>query len=162
MPLMGVADFDDAVLRSHEWLSEFIKGDVEPAKRMFSHREDVSLAGPQATAHRGSVPIAHGWGRGSETFDSAIRYFRDGQVSAFESVAAYAMGELGITVEIESFNAKVGARPDPAPVSLRVTTIFRKEEGGWKVVHRHADPITSVPAPESVAQDWPPLPPTPG
>ena len=29
---MGSPDFDDAVEKNHEWLSEFIKGNVEPAK----------------------------------------------------------------------------------------------------------------------------------
>jgi ketosteroid isomerase-like protein len=38
------------------------------------------------------------------------------------------------------------------PVTLRCTTIFRPEDGTWKIVHRHADPIASVQAPESVLQ----------
>jgi hypothetical protein len=29
----------------------------------------------------------------------------------------------------------------PEPYALRVTTVFRWEDGEWKVVHRHADPL---------------------
>jgi ketosteroid isomerase-like protein len=38
-------------------------------------------------------------------------------------------------------------------VSLRVTSIFRREEGEWRIVHRHADPVTTArPAESIVAQ----------
>jgi ketosteroid isomerase-like protein len=39
------------------------------------------------------------------------------------------------------------------PWALRVTMIFRPEEGEWKVVHRHADPITTPRPAESVIQE---------
>jgi len=32
------------------------------------------------------------------------------------------------------------AGAEPERYSLRVTTILRREEGEWKVVHRHGDP----------------------
>jgi hypothetical protein len=35
----------------------------------------------------------------------------------------------------------------------RVTMIFQPEEGTWKIVHRHADPITSAQPAESVIQE---------
>jgi hypothetical protein len=40
------------------------------------------------------------------------------------------------------------------PVALRTTSIPRPEDGTWKVVHRHADPITTAQPVESVVQQW--------
>jgi ketosteroid isomerase-like protein len=54
---------------------------------------------------------------------------------------------------MERYEAKVGGREDVTPVALRVTSIFRPEEGTWKVVHRHADPITTARPAESVIQE---------
>jgi hypothetical protein len=34
----------------------------------------------------------------------------------------------------------------------RIADVFRPEEGTWKVVHRHADPITTEQAAESIIQ----------
>jgi len=56
-------------------------------------------------------------------------------------------------VWVEHTKAKVGGREDIALFALRVTTIFRPEEGTWKVVHRHADPITTARPIESVLQE---------
>jgi ketosteroid isomerase-like protein len=60
--------------------------------------------------------------------------------------------ELAYIVEIERVWAKLGTRQDIAPYALRVTTIFRQEDGTWKVVHRHADPITTARPAESLLQ----------
>jgi ketosteroid isomerase-like protein len=56
-------------------------------------------------------------------------------------------------VQLEHLEAKVGGREDITPYSLRSTMIFRPEEGEWRVVHRHADPITTAQPAESVIQE---------
>jgi hypothetical protein len=56
-------------------------------------------------------------------------------------------------VQLERYEAKVGAREDITPYSLRSTMILRPEDGVWKVVHRHADPITAAQPAESVLQE---------
>jgi ketosteroid isomerase-like protein len=61
--------------------------------------------------------------------------------------------ELAYIVWIERVKAKMDARQDVTPVDLRVTRIFRPEDCEWKVVHRHADPITTAQPAESVIQE---------
>jgi ketosteroid isomerase-like protein len=55
-------------------------------------------------------------------------------------------------VEIERARAKIGGREEITPLALRATMIFRPEEGEWKIVHRHADPITTAQPADSVIQ----------
>jgi ketosteroid isomerase-like protein len=60
--------------------------------------------------------------------------------------------ELAYIVEIESYRARVGGAETAAPVSVRVTTVSRREAGNWRVTHRHADPIINARPAESVLQ----------
>ena len=58
---------------------------------------------------------------------------------------------IGYSIDIEHQEARLANSEKTVPVILRVTSILRREEGGeWKLVHRHADPITSVQGVESV------------
>jgi ketosteroid isomerase-like protein len=144
--------FDHVIEENHRWLGEFIRGNVEPVKQMFSHREDVTLAGPLPTAHSGTVPIARGWSQVAATLERAVAHFRDGALTGFENLATHVTPDLACTIELERFTAKVGAREDTAPVVLRVTSVFRREDQAWKLVHRHADPVTTVQPAESISQ----------
>ena len=65
----------------------------------------------------------------------------------------YVTPELAYIVWIERVKAKLGGRQEIAPFDLRVTMIFRPEDGTWKVVHRHADPLTTARPAESVLQE---------
>jgi ketosteroid isomerase-like protein len=85
--------------------------------------------------------------------ERAASNLRDGEMVAFENVAKYVTPELAYVVWVERQQAKVGAREDIAPSALRVTMIFRPEDGTWKVVHRHADPITTARPAESIIRN---------
>jgi hypothetical protein len=67
----------------------------------------------------------------------------DGEVVGFERIATYAGADLVCLVEVEQSKLKLAGRQDMASATLRVTSLFRLEDGAWKLVHRHADPITS-------------------
>jgi ketosteroid isomerase-like protein len=47
---------------------------------------------------------------------------------------------------------RLADRPATAPTTLRVTYVFRKEDGRWKLQQRHADPIVETTAPGFVLE----------
>lgn len=124
---------------------EITNGNPDVYKTLYSHRDDVTLANPFG-------PTSRGWAQVSETVDRAAQHYRDGEVVGFENISTVVTSDLAYVVEVESYRARVGGASELVPVSLRVTTVFRREDGAWKVVHRHADPITAVRPAESVIQ----------
>ncbi len=139
-------DVDKLIERYQRGLDEFMKGNPEPVKELFSHREDVTLANPLG-------PPAHGWDEVGATIERAASQFRDGRFLSVDMVEKHVSAEFAYTLWLEHAEGKVGGREDIAPATLRVTMIYRPEEGGWKVVHRHADPITSAQPAETVIQE---------
>ena len=144
--MSAMDDVDQLITQYHQALDEFVKGNPEPVKKLYSHREDVSLANPLG-------PAARGWEQVAQTIERAASNFRDGELLSVETVAKNVTPELAYGVWVERVKAKTGGREDIAPSALRVTMIFRPEEGAWKVVHRHADPITTAQPAESVIQE---------
>ncbi len=138
-------ELDRVIEKYHATLGDFVKGNPRPFEELFSQRDDLVLANP-------FNPIARGWREAKETMERAAAQYRDGVAVGFESLAKYVDEGLAFIVEIERFNAKIGKRQDAAPIALRVTTIFRRENDTWKVIHRHADPITTVQPWESVVK----------
>jgi ketosteroid isomerase-like protein len=125
---------------------EFLKGNPEPLLELWSRRDDVTLANPFG-------PPVRGWAEVAKASDRAASQVRDGETVGFEIIEKYVTPELAYVVQIERVKAKIGGSQDITPFDLRVTMIFRPEDGEWKVVHRHADPITTAQPAESVIQE---------
>jgi ketosteroid isomerase-like protein len=130
-------DFRQLVQQYHAAADHFARGDPEPVKRIFSHRDDVTLANPFG-------PAVHGWENVSKALEFASARFRDGKVTRFETVAEYVAPDLATILEVERWQAKVSGRNEQASFELRVTSTFRREDATWKIVHRHADPIATA------------------
>jgi ketosteroid isomerase-like protein len=139
-------DVDQLIEQFHLASDEFLKGNPEPVNKLWSRREDVTLANPFG-------PPVRGWDEVAKVGERAASQVRDGQLVSVEIVAKHVTAELAYVVEIERPKAKIGGSEDITPFALRVTMIFRPEEGTWKIVHRHADPITTPQAAESVIQE---------
>jgi ketosteroid isomerase-like protein len=144
--MAAVDDLDQVLEQFHLAVGELLKGNPEPDKKLWSHRDDVSLANPFG-------PPVRGWEQVAQITEHAASVSRDGKFVGSEIVGKYVTPERAYVVQIERTEAKVGAREDVAPFALRATMIFRPEEGTWKVVHRHADPITTAQPAESILQE---------
>ena len=137
------SELNAVIDESHRALDAFFKGDPNPMKPLLSRQDDVSLANPFGAPRVG-------WTEVETAMERAAANYRDGGVLEFEEVSRYVTPELAYLVEIEHYEAKVGGSDEVTPVALRCTTVFRREDGTWRIVHRHADPITSPRSAESV------------
>jgi ketosteroid isomerase-like protein len=112
-------------------------GDAAPRKALWSTKDPVTLFG--------AAMMTTGWPAIETTFDRLGTRFSNCTSFEIEVIAAGAGDDLAYLVAFEHTTASIGGDP-PAPYTLRVTTIFRREDGVWKVVHRHADHLPDRPA----------------
>ncbi len=129
-------------MRGHRLIGRRRLGSAE----LYSRHDDVTLGNPFG-------PYARGYDDVLRTLQDAASHYRDGEATGFERISEHVTPELACFVEVERYRAKVGGREDVTPVSVRVTSIVRKEHGAWRLVHRHVDPITSPRPVESVIQE---------
>jgi ketosteroid isomerase-like protein len=108
-------------------------GDAVPRFAMWSHDDPVTVFG----AARNGV----GWTEIGPLFERLASTFSNFKSFENEIVAAGASGDLAYIVAFEHTTTSINGAP-PQPYVLRVTTVFRREGGEWKVVHRHADPAS--------------------
>jgi ketosteroid isomerase-like protein len=133
-----MSDLNDMRARYRRSLEAFIRGDPEPVKLLWSRRDDITLANPLG-------PPAKGYDRVCEATDIAAAQVRDVESLTLETISFVETPDLAYEVDIQGGSMKLGDADDMVPVTLRVTSIFRREDDGWKLVHRHADPLTERP-----------------
>jgi ketosteroid isomerase-like protein len=130
-----IRDLDEHRLRlaAHEHMNRrarcvdaLVAGDAEPKKQLFSRRPDVTLANPER-------PSTRGFGSVEDALAAAADSMRDGERHQFERVPDYATPDLAYVHEIERTRARLGSSDDLAPIALRVTTIWRREAGEWRI-----------------------------
>lgn len=105
-------------------------GDPEPRLAMWSHHDPVTLFG--------AIVSKSGWADLDPFFRWLAAQFSQTTDYTFDLVACDVSGDLAYTVGYERYTGSLSGGP-VQEVVLRVTHIFRREEGEWKVVHRHGD-----------------------
>ena len=104
-------------------------GDAEPRLALWSHTDPVTVLGAKMSAS--------GWPQLEAMFREVASWFSDSADYEFEVIAAGASGDLAYTVGFEHNQVKVDGQP--RTYTLRATHVYRREEGQWRIVHRHAD-----------------------
>jgi ketosteroid isomerase-like protein len=112
-------------------------GDAAPRLATWSRREPVTVLGAWMS---GSGPEEVG-----NIFRQLESSFSDCTSYSHEVVAADVIGDVAYTVGYEHTSASVNR--EPRTYTLRVTQVYRREEGEWKVAHRHADTVVKPEVP---------------
>jgi ketosteroid isomerase-like protein len=100
---------------------------------MWSTQDPVTVLGAK-------VPLRSGWDEICGTFRWLASRWSDCTEQCLDLVAAGVSGDLAYMVGFEHIAHSVDGVP-VEPYCLRVTHIYRREQGKWKMVHRHADHV---------------------
>jgi ketosteroid isomerase-like protein len=140
-------DFDGAVEAFRRAQDAFLKRDPVQVLELFTRRDDATLANPLG-------PPQVGWEAVAKATREAAANFTNGSIR-FEELSRYTTADLGYTVELEWIQVQMAGSDDVTPMSLRATMIFRREGDTWKVVHRHADAITTAQSVSTIKERTP-------
>jgi len=115
----------------------FMNGDPKLLQAGYSHCSDVTIFG-------GFGGYEHGWNEQVEKrLAWAAARFRGGVLTS-ENISLIVTPALACNVGLEHLRVQLDGVEGIVDIDLRVTTVFRREDKQWKVVHRHADPLVKV------------------
>jgi ketosteroid isomerase-like protein len=147
--VIGDPSLRDFLASFEEGCRRFMDGDTALWMENLSHRDDVAIMG-------GWGGYEKGWAETKARYEWAASRFRDsGAKLSVEYLRSYVSGDLAFTIAIERSEVNVAGREKPAPMALRVTHIFRREDGAWKMMLRHADPLVARTTAEAVLEKRP-------
>jgi ketosteroid isomerase-like protein len=117
--------------QQHQAEDALVRGDVGPRLRMWSHRDPVTLFAALG-------PSKAGWSQLEPMFRSVAARLSGGHDLTYELISYDVSEDIAWTVGVSRFTVSI----DGGPVTrraLRLTHLYRREAGEWKVVHEHSD-----------------------
>ena len=100
---------------------------------LWSRSEGITIFGAFGGQERG-------WKEIGPRLSWASRQFTNGTFTR-EYLSIVVCSDLAYTVHIERIRARTGSESQEREVSNRITHIFSREGDGWRLTHRHADPL---------------------
>jgi ketosteroid isomerase-like protein len=109
------------------------------AGRMHEWYEHVGIGDGFILMEPFGGPSSQGFNVSEERLEALARTFRNGEAT-LELEQSYASNDMVVLVYIERQTGEVHGLP-MQDWSLRVTQVFQRQDGDWRLVHRHADPL---------------------
>jgi ketosteroid isomerase-like protein len=131
--------FSDAVAESDRANLELLKGNPQPIKQLYGHGDEITVLG-------GFGGFERGWAEVGPRLEWAASQFAGGSYER-QTVSMVEGADLAYTVSIERNRVRENGKSGETQLDLRVTQIYRRENGHWRLVHRHADPLVTKRAP---------------
>lgn len=120
---------------------EFHNGRPDAVKALWSHADDVTLAGGAGGA------IEKGWKNVGPRLDwASAQYSKGAQVN--KRIQAAVSGDFAYAVQLEHIDFHAPGSTTQSKRDYRVTTVFRREPAGWRVIHRQADTLMTRQTPK--------------
>src|SRR5262245_43217870 len=130
--IMSDISFDDFFVLRERAASAYARGDGTEVDLVIPHEGAASFHSPGGDTVTGAQNVA-------TRYRTDVALFHDNGVSRFEVIQKGHADDVGFWTGFQVANVQIGEMPAAVDICLRVTEVFRKIDGAWKLVHRHAD-----------------------
>ena len=124
---------DDAVRRAsrqfYAALNRMLNGDAGPLADIWSHGATVTAMHPI-----GGRQI--GWDAVRASFEEVAQFASDGKVE-LKNQLIHVVGDVAYEAGVEHGQVKLGGQK--VTIAHRVTNVYQREAGGWKMTYHHTD-----------------------
>lgn len=119
----------EALARFYSALNTLFKGDAGPMENVWSHADDVTYMGPAGDMQVGWKDVQANWkAQAAKKLEGGIKA---------EKTRLHVGQDLAVASCVEVGENVVDGKPQK--VSIRATSVFRKESGQWKMIGHHTD-----------------------
>lgn len=130
------SDFDEFFQQRIEASNAFISGDFSALSKISVQNSPATLFTPNGTCINGAQQV-------NAVNAEGATHFKPGGTNAFEVLHTAAGDEFAYWVGIQRSTVPMEGSAQPVQFNLRITELYRRENGTWKLFHRHADPLKS-------------------
>lgn len=129
-----MTDFDQFMQSREAASTAFVQGDAGPLLALSAVDDPASIFPPDGAVVHGAEAVNAG-------NQLVAQNFAAGAENDFDVLHSGADGNLAYWTGIQRSRVHLAGRDEPVEMSLRVTELFRRVDGRWKLFHRHADPV---------------------
>jgi ketosteroid isomerase-like protein len=132
------SDFEQFMRQRQQASHAYMNGDASLFGEIIAGQPPITFFKPQGGAYQGAEAIS--------SFEQGAAAFERSSDDEFEILHMAASDDLAYWVGLQRSMTYLRGRTEAVQFHVRVTELFRREDGAWKLIHRHADPLVSEPA----------------
>lgn len=132
-----MTDFDSFLEIRRQAAQAYVNGQAGPLDQMTATACPASFFPPRGGREEGAEWVANVYARDVEAFG-------EGGETTLEILHSDSVGDLAYWTGLQHAKVRLAGHDEPVEMHLRITELFRHEDGGWKLIHRHADPLAEA------------------
>jgi NAD(P)H-dependent FMN reductase/ketosteroid isomerase-like protein len=129
--------FDRFMQKRIEAARAYVNGDAQPLDQIVAESGTASFFPPNGGSERGAKEV-------SARYDRDAQSFGEGGETDLEVLHSASAGDVAFWTGFQNARVNLRGAPETVTMKLRITEVFRRIGGEWKMVHRHADPMVEA------------------